>query len=126
MRIVIDCKDYSKPVDVKGVEEFQGLLQDVRAHKGALVCPSGFTKAALKRAKKLQVDLYRPVSTEKHKWQTKITAPILCDFRSCYMSFGISSIAPKPLKLSPDFYNLTVSDKAGNDLGSALQTAQAK
>ena len=40
MRIVIDCKDYSKPIDVKGVEEFNGLVQDVRAHKGALVCPS--------------------------------------------------------------------------------------
>jgi hypothetical protein len=40
MRIVIDCKDYSKPVDVKGVEEFHGLVQDVRAQKGALVCPT--------------------------------------------------------------------------------------
>lgn len=126
MRIIIDCKDYSKPVDVKGIEEFQGLVQDVRAHKGALVCPAGFTKAALKRAKKLQIDLYRPVSTGKHKWQATVTAPVLCDFRSSMMSFGISCSEPKPLTLPPDFYNLPVQDEEGNVLGTSLQTAQAK
>ena len=116
MQIVIDCKDYSKPVDVKGVEEFHGLVQDVRAHKGALVCPAGFTKSALKRARKLQIDLYRPVSTGKHKWQATVTAPVLCDFRSSYMSFGISCSAPKPLTLPQDFYNLPVHDEEGNEL----------
>ncbi|WP_394229418.1 restriction endonuclease [Shewanella colwelliana] len=126
IRIVIDCKDYSKPVDVKGIEEFQGLVQDVRAHKGALVCPSGFTKAALKRAKKLQIDLYRPVSTGKHKWQAKVTAPVLCDFRSSYMSFGIRCSAPKPLTLPQDFYNLSVQDEDGCVLGTALAAAQSK
>ncbi|MEW7984558.1 MAG: restriction endonuclease [Candidatus Thiodiazotropha sp.] len=126
MQIVIDCKDYSKPVDVKGVEEFHGLVQDVRAHKGALVCPAGFTKSALKRARKLQIDLYRPVSTGKHKWQATVTAPVLCDFRSSYMSFGISCSAPKPLTLPQDFYNLPVHDEEGNELGTSLETAQAK
>jgi hypothetical protein len=126
MRIVIDCKDYSKPIDVKGVEEFHGLTQDVRAHKGALVCPSGFTKSALRRAKKLQIDLYRPVSTGKHKWQAELTAPVLCDFRSSYMSFGIRCSAPKPLTLPPDFYNLPVQDLEGNDLGSCLMAVQTK
>ena len=126
MRIVIDCKDYSKPVDVKGIEEFHGLVQDVRAHKGALVCPAGFTKSALKRAQKLQIDLYRPVSTGKHKWKAKVTAPVLCDFRNSYMSFGISGSQPKPLTLPHDFYNLSVYDEEGNVLGTSLKTAQSK
>ena len=26
MMIVLDCKDYARPVDVKGVEEFHGLI----------------------------------------------------------------------------------------------------
>lgn len=126
MQIVIDCKDYAKPIDVKGVEEFHGLVQDVRAHKGALVCPSGFTKAALKRARKLQIDLYRPVSTGKHKWQATVTAPVLCDFRSSYMSFGISCSVPKPMILQPDFYTQPVWDVEGNELESCLITAQKK
>jgi hypothetical protein len=37
IQIIIDCKDYKKPVDVKGVEEFHGLFRDVGAHKGVLV-----------------------------------------------------------------------------------------
>ena len=126
IRIVIDCKDYSKPVDVKGVEEFRGLVQDVRAHKGALVCPSGFTKAALKLAKKFQIDLYRPVSTGQHKWQVKVTVPVLCDFRSSYMSFRISCSAPKPVKIPQDFYNLPVRDEEGNVLGTCLEISQSK
>lgn len=126
MRIVIDCKDYSKPVDVKGVEEFHGLVQDVRAHKGDLVCPAGFTKSALKRAKKLQIDLYRPVSTGKHKWHAMVTAPVLCDFRSSLLSFGISCSAPKPLTMPQDFYNLPVQDENGNVLGTSLETAQTQ
>src|SRR5579884_1635173 len=43
MIIVLDAKDHARPVDVKGVEEFYGLVSDVGAHKGALVCPRGFT-----------------------------------------------------------------------------------
>ncbi|MGF1752097.1 restriction endonuclease [Vibrio makurazakiensis] len=126
MRIVIDCKDYAKPVDVKGVEEFHGLVQDVKAQKGALVCPSGFTKSALKRAKKLQIDLYRPVSTGNHKWKASITAPVICDFRNSYMSFGISSSDPKPLMIPQEFYKLSVANEEGTILGSAIETAQRK
>jgi hypothetical protein len=32
MLIVIDCKDYARPLDVKAVEEFHGLCDDVGAH----------------------------------------------------------------------------------------------
>ena len=126
MRIVIDCKDYSKPIDVKAVEEFHGLVQDVKAQKGALVCPSGFTKSALRRAKKLQIDLYRPVSTGKHKWKADVRAPVLCDFRSCYISFGVSTVAPKPFRLEMDFFNLPIRDESGNELGSCIDTALSK
>lgn len=126
IRVVIDCKDYSKPVDVKGVEEFRGLIQDVRAHKGALVCPSGFTKSALKLAKKLQIDLYRPVSTGKHKWRSKVAVPVLCDFRSSQVSFCVETSESKPMKIPRDFYNLPVLDENGNLLGSCLEVSQSK
>ena len=56
IRIVIECKDYARPVDVKGVEAFYGLLGDVGGQKGVLVCPSGFTQTAKARAEGLQID----------------------------------------------------------------------
>src|SRR5262249_3493052 len=78
INIVIECKDYNKPVDVKDVEEFDGLLRDVCAQKGVLVCPKGFTDAAKTRAQGLQIDVYSPFDTDPHKWQVRATIPALC------------------------------------------------
>ncbi|HEJ9057941.1 TPA: restriction endonuclease [Serratia fonticola] len=126
MRIVIDCKDYANPVDIKGVEEFHGLVQDVCAHQGVLVCPTGFTKSALRRAQKLQIALYRPVSTGDHKWRAEVTAPVLCDFRNSFMSFGIRYSTPKPLLIPNEFYKLQVYSPENERLGTALGIAQAR
>lgn len=49
-RMIVDAKRYARRVTVKDVEAFIGLMQDVRASHGYLVCPVGFTKAAVKRA----------------------------------------------------------------------------
>lgn len=49
-RIIVDAKIKSRKVDVTHVEAFIGLMDDVEATHGYLVCPKGFTKSALKRA----------------------------------------------------------------------------
>jgi hypothetical protein len=80
--VAIDCKDYAAPVDVKGVEEFAGLVEDVRANKGAMVAAHGFTEAAKRRAADMGLDLYTLVDAEQHDWQSYVTIPVVCDFRS--------------------------------------------
>ena len=94
INIIIDCKDYKHPVDVKGVEEFYGLFDDVGAQKGVLVCPKGFTDTAKIRAEGLQIDLYSPVDTDPHKWQVKVAIPALCDFRSAAIYFRHHVLGP--------------------------------
>jgi Restriction endonuclease len=126
IRIALDCKDYKTPVDVKAVEEFHGLMVDIGAHKGALVCPAGFTKSAKKRAKKLEVDLFSPADTDPHKWQVSLALPAICDFRATRIAFGISSSAPMPLRLSERFYELSVHDAEGNDLGRIVDVASTR
>jgi hypothetical protein len=127
IKIIIDCKDYKRPVDVKGVEEFDGLLRDVGAQKGVLVCPKGFTDTAKKRAEGLQIDLYSPIDTDPHKWQARITIPALCDFRTAAMSFGISISAPLPFRLFDSFFSSAmVFDEKGRELGTVLDTAMTK
>ncbi|MDT3678550.1 MAG: restriction endonuclease [Burkholderiaceae bacterium] len=117
MRVALDCKDYGSPVDVKGVEEFHGLVQDIGAHKGALVCPSGFTKSAKKRAKKLHIDLYSPADTGSHKWQVRLALPVVCDFRATRIGFEISCSAPVPFSLPQRFFELPVFSEDGQPLG---------
>jgi hypothetical protein len=122
--IIIDCKDYKKPVDVKGVEEFDGLLADVGAQKGVLVCPAGFTASAKIRADGLQIDLYSPFDTGLHKWQVKATIPAICDFRSARISFGVQFSQPLPFRLASDFYSSTPAYRAdGVELGTPLAFA---
>lgn len=123
VRIALDCKDYKTPVDVKAVEEFHGLMLDIGAHRGALVCPVGFTKSAKKRAKKLEMELFSPADTDPHKWQVSLALPAICDFRSTRIGFGISSSAPMPMLLPQHFYELNVLDESGNSLGRIFDVA---
>jgi len=125
--IVIDCKDYKKPADVKSVEEFYGLCDDVGAQKGVLVCPMGFSETAKTRADGLQIELYSPVDTDDHKWKIRAEMPALCDFRSAAISFGIKISNPYPWTLSPNFFEeLSAFDKEENDLGTPLCEAARK
>jgi hypothetical protein len=125
--IVIECKDYNRRVDVKGVEEFYGLLDDVGAQKGVLVCPTGFSDAAKSRAEGYQIDLYSPVDTDPHKWQVKATIPAICDFRSAAMAMGIRMSSPHPFSLRDGFFNDSiVYDSEGNELGTTLPTAMER
>jgi tetratricopeptide (TPR) repeat protein len=49
-RIIVDGKYYSKRINVKEVEEFIGMMQDVGVDKGLLITQKGYSKAALNRA----------------------------------------------------------------------------
>ncbi|MDD4911001.1 MAG: restriction endonuclease [Sideroxydans sp.] len=126
MTIVIDCKDTKRPVDTKGVEEFSGLVNDIGANKGVLVCPAGFTKAALRTAKSHQIELYRPVDTGNHKWKIRASAPATCDFRSAAISIGFQYTALLPLTLTKHVAHLDVFDATGKSLGTPLAVATAK
>ena len=124
MNIVIDSKDLSEPVDVKGVEEFAGLVDDVGAHKGVLVSPLGFTKAAKTRAAGLQIELYSPVDTDPHKWQVKPTIPFIVDFRRPKFAFTLTTTHGGPFHLAEDFpATAHIYDATGKDLGTALDVA---
>ncbi len=124
MKIVIDSKDYKTPVDVKGVEEFHGLIDDVGANKGVLVCPAGFTKGAKNRASEYLIDLYRPIDTGSHKWRVAVAVPAICDFRTAKISIGVQHSEPVPFSIPTNFYKtLQVHAEDGSSLGTSLNAA---
>lgn len=49
-RVIVDAKLHTRPLDVQDVEKFEGMMKDVRADRGFLVCANGFSKAAGRRA----------------------------------------------------------------------------
>ncbi|SOE67029.1 Restriction endonuclease [Burkholderia sp. YR290] len=123
MKIAIDCKDYKTPVDVKGVEEFVGMVQDVGAHKGVLVCPAGFTSTAKKLAKKRQIELYRPVDTGDHKWRVRATIPATFEVVAATMSLALSYEYPQPMAIKENFFNIEAQAPDGTKLGTAAEAA---
>lgn len=58
VKILIDSKNYSSPVDIKDVESIIGMTEDVGANLGVIVCPAGFTNGAKKRAGVAGIQLY--------------------------------------------------------------------
>jgi len=49
-RVIVDAKKRRRRIDVKEVESFRGLMEDVGATHGYLVSPHGYTGAAERRA----------------------------------------------------------------------------
>jgi hypothetical protein len=49
-RIIIDAKRHTRKIDIKQVEAFEGMMRDCRAQRGIIVCSSGFTEGAKRRA----------------------------------------------------------------------------
>lgn len=61
IKIVVDCKYFSKKIDVKQVESFCSMVEDVEAHQGVLITKKGYSKAAINRAhfgnQKIELDI---------------------------------------------------------------------
>lgn len=60
-KLVVDAKLFSKKIDVKAVESFIAMLEDVEANQGLLITQIGYSKAAINRAfygpQKLELDV---------------------------------------------------------------------
>lgn len=48
---IVDCKYYSKKIDIKTVESFIGMMQDVNANFGFMITNRGYSQAAKNRVK---------------------------------------------------------------------------
>jgi hypothetical protein len=77
--VIVECKDYKDPVDVKAVEAFVSVVRDVRANKGAMISAKGFTEAARTLAEHHNIDILRLIDTESVDWQTDVFLPSLLE-----------------------------------------------
>ena len=61
IKIAVDAKNFSRKIDVKCVESFISMLEDIDVHQGLLITNKGFSQAAINRAyygpHKLELDI---------------------------------------------------------------------
>jgi hypothetical protein len=70
--MIADAKRHSGKLDVKEVEMFIGMIDDVGANMGLLVAPAGFTKAAARRA----------AAASTHVWVMTVEEALTCKWLS--------------------------------------------
>ncbi len=126
--VVIDCKDYKEPLDVKDVEEFSGLVRDVRANKGALISSNDFSEAAINVARNHGIETFRLVDTESVVWKTYVAVPALLE--RTFMQGSQLSLSGTGRIVIPydgeDLANLTLHSADGTSLGSAKSIVNTK
>jgi len=126
--VVIDCKDYADPVDVKSVEEFAGLADDVRANKGVMVSSNGFTPTAIRVAKNKDIDTLCLIDSKGVDWKTFIAVPLLIDDTSIEKySLSVSGVGRMLLPYAPeDLIKIQMQADDGTSLGTPLKIMHRK
>ncbi|EIE1227809.1 restriction endonuclease [Vibrio vulnificus] len=76
-RTIVECKDYNKKIDVKVIDGFHSVMQDVSAHKGVVVSRKGFSSTAIAKAKRLGISLFSAHQANSEKWELDLELPML-------------------------------------------------
>jgi hypothetical protein len=71
-RMLVDCKCFSRKIDIPHVEAFAGMLDDVNVEMGLLVTTEGFTDAAKERARHVRGMIIDVVELDElAKWRPR-------------------------------------------------------
>ena len=119
IKIVVDCKFFSKNIDVREVGTFCSLVEDVDAHQGVLITNKGFTPGAINMAfygnQKVELDI---LNFDKIKeFQSFLAIPYVGDF---------SVFLPAPFGWVLDIKNTVNSFATLFQRGLTLKKAQKK
>lgn len=76
-RVVVDCKDWKKRVDVRDVGAFASLVEDVQGTCGVLICNRGFSKGARTLARVKGISLCMLHDVESRKWHLDVLVPVI-------------------------------------------------
>jgi hypothetical protein len=100
LSIVIDCKDYKEPVDIKDVEAFIAMIEDLGVTKGAIVSAHGFSEGAIQRAKDAGIETYELIATGDHPWAKLLSIPALIrDHRIDNYAFKLEMVGASALRI---------------------------
>lgn len=74
---IVDAKHYKRRATIDRIDALTGLMRDVEANYGALVCSGGFSKTIYEYARKTGVSLLNVHDAESVDWKLELSIPIL-------------------------------------------------
>lgn len=96
--VIISCKNYKRKPSIKLIDEFFGLLQDITASKGILICKAGFGETVKSYAKNRNIDLCTVYDLENRDWEGDLKIPLIYIRNKCELKINCSAIIPESLK----------------------------
>ena len=101
VKIVVDSKNHRTPVDINEVESMAGMVADIGANLGVIVCPAGFTDGAKRRADVAGIQLYRIFDHALGNTNLFIRVRYI-EARIDQFAFRIMHVANGPFEMSTD------------------------
>ena len=74
---VVECKDWKARTDIKVLRQFAGVMEDVGASKGFLLCTSGFAETNHRYASCKGIELFTIEDINSDKWKAQVEIPII-------------------------------------------------
>jgi hypothetical protein len=75
--IIVECKQWRRKIDVKAVEAFASVRQDVGAHMAMMIASEGFSRSAKHMADAKQISLYTYRDTRQDDWPNGLIVPVV-------------------------------------------------
>lgn len=122
--IIIECKQYKKPVSISLVESFRTKLLDLGASYGILVSSNGFTNGAVKKAKHHNIKLYTVGAALEENWKMIVGDGAWLDFIKSEIESLI--VESWPTALSYVSLGSKFNDVEGNEFSLAQIIEAAK
>ena len=77
--IIVECKRWSRKIDIKAVEGFAGVKEDVGAHSGIMISARGFSRGAQTLADRKQISLFTFRDTKRENWPYGLKVPVILE-----------------------------------------------
>jgi hypothetical protein len=74
---IIDAKHYLRPATIDRIDALTGVMRDVGANYGALVCSAGFSRTMHAYARNVGVSLFNAHDAQSLNWSSELMIPIL-------------------------------------------------
>jgi hypothetical protein len=86
--MIVQCKNEKGNLDLNKIHEFQGVMKDVGANRGVIIAKKGFSKSALRAARRYGIDCCILHDAETKDWRLELKVPLILEEITPRLEFG--------------------------------------
>lgn len=90
--VLVECKDHAKPIGIGFVDAFESKIRDLRPDRAVMFSNSGFTCGALKKAKRVGIEMASAIKARDRRIRVQLHCDIIA--RRLSLAFGTAFLYP--------------------------------